>query len=83
VVSAQRRTPRSVHDAASESGRILEPARDGSGASRDNFLDIKISNEVMYRFDPPDPALAQAAQQCADFYGRDRIAMMNLVTMTP
>lgn len=45
----------------------------------DNFLDIKISNEILYRFNPATEALEAASARCADFYVRERIAMMNLV----
>jgi hypothetical protein len=45
----------------------------------DNFLDIKILNDVLYCFNPVTPALAQAAACCADSYHRDRIAMTKIV----
>jgi hypothetical protein len=48
----------------------------------DNFLDVKISNEILYRFNPATPALEAAAARCADFYVRERIAMMNTVMTT-
>lgn len=45
----------------------------------DNFLDIKISNEILYRFNPATAPLEAASALCADFYLRERIAMINLV----
>ena len=47
--------------------------------ARDNFLDVKISNDILYRFNPVNPDLAAAAQKCADFYLRERISMINLI----
>jgi hypothetical protein len=44
-----------------------------------NFLDVRISNEILYRFNPATPALDASAAACADFYRRERIAMINLV----
>ena len=46
----------------------------------DNFLDIKILNDVLYCFNPVTPALAQAAARCVDSYRRERIAMTKIVT---
>ena len=46
----------------------------------DNFLDIKILNDILYRFNPATPALEAVAKRSAEFYVRARIAMMNLVT---
>lgn len=45
----------------------------------DNFLDVKISNEILYRFDPATAALEAVSARCAEFYARERIAMMNTV----
>lgn len=45
----------------------------------DNFLDVKISNEILYRFNPATAALEAISAQCADYYHRERIAMINLV----
>jgi hypothetical protein len=45
----------------------------------DNFLDVKISNEILYRFNPATAALETSAALCADLYVRKRIAMINLV----
>jgi hypothetical protein len=45
----------------------------------DNFLDVKISNEILYRFNPATAALQASAELCAHFYLRERIAMINLV----
>jgi len=53
--------------------RILEQLAAG------NFLDIKISNDVLFRFNPLDEAIAALSAQCADLYVRERIAMINLV----
>ena len=46
----------------------------------DNFLDVKISNDILYRFNPATPALEDVSRRCADFGVRERIAMINLVT---
>ena len=48
-----------------------------------NFLDVKISNEILYRFNPATVALEQSAAACADLYRRERIAMINIVTAAP
>lgn len=45
----------------------------------DNFLDVKISNDILYRFNPATIALEEAAARCAEFYRRERIAMINMV----
>jgi hypothetical protein len=45
----------------------------------DNFLDVKISNEILYRFNPATPALEARAARCAEYYVRERNAMINLV----
>jgi predicted ArsR family transcriptional regulator len=45
----------------------------------DNFLDVKISNEIVYRFNPATDARRQASARCADFYQRERIAIINFV----
>jgi hypothetical protein len=45
-----------------------------------NFLDIKISNDILYRFNPAAAHLTAMADKCAEFYTRDRIAVINLVT---
>jgi hypothetical protein len=45
----------------------------------DNFLDIKISNDLLYQFNPAPPALEAAANGTAEYYLRERIAMTNLV----
>ena len=45
----------------------------------DNFLDVKISNEILYRFNPATAALEAVSAQCAESYQRERIAMINLV----
>ena len=45
----------------------------------DNFLAVKISNEILYRFNPATTALETSAALCADLYMRERIAMINVV----
>ena len=45
----------------------------------DNFLDVKISNEILYRFNPATAALEAVSARCAEFYVRERIAIMNTV----
>jgi hypothetical protein len=45
----------------------------------DNFLDVKISNEILYRFNPATTQLEQVAARCAEYYLRERIAMINMV----
>lgn len=48
-----------------------------------NFLDVKISNEILYRFNPATAPLEEAAARCAELYLRERIAMINAVTAEP
>jgi hypothetical protein len=45
----------------------------------DNFLDVKISNEILCRFNPATAALEDLAARCADMYLRQRIAIINTV----
>ena len=45
-----------------------------------NFLDVKISNEIIFRFNPMSSDLKAMAARCADCYVRERIAVINLVT---
>lgn len=45
-----------------------------------NFLDVKLSNDILYRYNPMAPELESLATRCADFYLRERIAIINLVT---
>jgi hypothetical protein len=66
-LSTELRIPESV------AGDVLERL------ASDNFLDVKISNEILYRFNPATAALEMASALCADFYQRERIAMINLV----
>jgi hypothetical protein len=44
-----------------------------------NFLDIKILNDVVYRFDPATSDLAAISNRCAAQYRTDRIAMIKLI----
>jgi hypothetical protein len=46
----------------------------------DNFLDVKISNDILYRFNPATDALEALSARVADLYVRERIAMINVVT---
>ena len=46
----------------------------------DNFLEVKIANELLYRFNPATAALETSAAHCADLYVHERIAMISLVT---
>jgi Protein of unknown function (DUF2034) len=46
----------------------------------DNFLDVRISNDILYRFNPATAALKALSTSCADLYVRQRIRMINLVT---
>jgi hypothetical protein len=46
----------------------------------DNFLDVKISNDILYRFNPATDAQKAVSGRVADLYVRERIAMINLVT---
>jgi hypothetical protein len=46
----------------------------------DNFLDVKISNDILYRFNPATAELEELSRRCADLYVRERIAMIKLVT---
>lgn len=45
-----------------------------------NFLDIRISNDILYRFNPATPALTREANRCAEYYVSERITVINLVT---
>jgi hypothetical protein len=66
-LAAELRIPQSA------AGDVLERL------ASDNFLDVKISNEILYRFNPATEALESSAAACADFYLRERITMINLV----
>jgi hypothetical protein len=66
-LSAELRIPQSTAD------NVLEQL------ASDNFLEVKISNEIVYRFNPATNALEEASAICADFYRRDRIAIINFV----
>jgi hypothetical protein len=46
----------------------------------DNFLDVKISNDILYRFNPATAELEELSRRCADLYVRERIAMIKLAT---
>jgi hypothetical protein len=46
----------------------------------DNFLDIRISNDILYRYNPATPALTERANRCAEYYLSERITVINLVT---
>lgn len=85
-VVLQRNTTRSwsPSDMAAELG-ITEPrAADVlERLASANFLDVKISNEILYRFNPATTVLEGAAVRCASFYVRERIEMINLVTAAP
>jgi hypothetical protein len=52
----------------------------------DNFLAIKISNDILYRFNPATDALRAISSTCAELYARNRVAMITLpttATMSP
>jgi len=78
----QRNTTRSwsASDLSAEL-RIPQSAADDllERLASDNFLDVRISNEILYRFNPATAALEAASALCAEFYQRERIAMINLV----
>ena len=61
--------------------RIPEPTAENvlERLASDNFLDVRISNEILYRFNPATAALEASSALCAEFYLRERIAMSNLV----
>jgi hypothetical protein len=42
----------------------------------DNFLEVRISNEILYRFNPATGPLEHSATRCAEYYQRDRIGMI-------
>jgi hypothetical protein len=81
-IALRRNTTKSwsAQDLAAE---LRIPERDAGDMlerlASDNFLDVKISNEILYRFNPATPALEASAAACADFYLHQRIAMINLV----
>jgi hypothetical protein len=66
-VAAELRIP------AAMSERVLE------WLASNNFLDIKILNDVVYRFDPATSDLGAIANRCAALYQTERIAMINLI----
>lgn len=43
----------------------------------DNFLEVKIANDLMYRFDPVE-TLRETAEQVGVAYSRDRTALLRL-----
>lgn len=57
-----------------EAAKVLERL------ASDNFLDVKISNDILYRFNPATERLDALATRVADLWNRERIAMINLVT---
>jgi hypothetical protein len=78
----QRNTTRSWSASDLSAGlRIPQSAADDvlERLASDNFLDVKISNEILYRFNPATAALETGSAMCADFYQHQRIAMINLV----
>jgi len=81
-ITIQRNTTKSW-SAADVSVELRIPESEASGVlerlASDNFLDVKISNEILYRFNPATAALETAAASCANCYLRHRIAMINLV----
>jgi hypothetical protein len=81
-ITIQRNTTKSW-SAADLSVELRIPESEASGVlerlASDNFLDVKISNEILYRFNPANAALESAAAQCAHCYLHHRIAMINLV----
>jgi hypothetical protein len=82
LIALQRDPTRSwsASDVAAEL-RILESSAADvlERLASNNFLDVKISNEILYRFNPATLALEEAAAHCADFYVRERIAMITAV----
>ena len=54
-------------------GNVLEQL------ASDNFLDVSISSEIRYRFNPATAELDALSTRCTDFYLRERIAMMRTV----
>jgi hypothetical protein len=48
------------------------------GLASNNFVDVKISNEILYRFNPAKTATGVLSKRCIKFYLRDRIALINL-----
>ena len=51
--------------------------------AQDNLLDVTISNDVLYRFNPATRALAELSLRCADLYARERTSLITLVTAGP
>jgi hypothetical protein len=45
-----------------------------------NLLDVKVSDDLRYRYNPATPTLDSAATQSAESYQRQRIALIRLVT---
>ncbi len=50
------------------------------GFGRENFVDVKVSADVFYRFNPGTPALRKQVDQVADASQRNRIEVIKLVT---
>ena len=46
----------------------------------DNFLAVKISNDILYRFNPATETIRSLSFSCADLYARERIALVTLLT---
>jgi hypothetical protein len=45
-----------------------------------NFLAVRISNDILYRFNPATDTLRRISGTCADLYVRDRISLISLLT---
>lgn len=48
-----------------------------------NFLDIKILNDVVYRFNPATSDIDEISNRCAALYRTERLAMIKLIMSAP
>lgn len=62
-----------LHIAGATADTVLEHL------ASDNFLDVKISSDILFRYSPASAKLAEIAARCAEYYGRERMAIVNLV----
>ena len=83
LIVLQRNTTRSwsaaeiaaeVRVAESTAADVLEQL------ASDNFLAVRISNDILYRFNPATDTLRAMATSCVELYARDRMAIINILT---
>jgi hypothetical protein len=47
-----------------------------------NFLAVRISGDILYRFNPATHAIESTSSRCADWYIFERLTMIDLITAT-